>query len=84
MEIDAEQYTTMVAHYHALKESLPPHLQEQLPTTLGKFLSPANIINWRFNYNGTEELSITGTKRWQMLQSPHALTLLKAYAVQRL
>lgn len=51
---------------------------------LQDFLSPAKAVPIKFNYyDDHTTLSITGEQRWRMLTSPHALTLMRAWAIQR-
>lgn len=83
MEVTQVQFLTMMFRYMELKAKLPPELQKVLPL-FKNFLSPANLNNFNLSYHDTEILSITGTKRWKLLESPHALTLLRAYALQHL
>lgn len=83
MIITRLEFMDMEYRYHELMFQLPPELREVLPT-FNNFLSPANLSNWHFGYYDTEKLSVTGAKRWQMLLSPHASTLLRAWALQRL
>lgn len=80
MEITYKQFKDMEVRYNVLVRSLPDNLQ---CPTFEKFLSPANLINFRFNYYDNEELTLTADKRWRMLESPHARTLLLAWALQR-
>lgn len=80
MEVTHMQMVDMVVKYERLLLTLPDGLGEECPS-LWMFLSPAGCSNFHPNRD-TEELSITGAKRWRMLESPHARTLLLAWALQ--
>jgi hypothetical protein len=80
MKVTHMQLVDMVVKYERLLATLPVELQVKCPR-FTNFLSP---VGWSHFYsnNDTEELSITGAKRWRMLESPHARTLLLAWALQ--
>jgi len=79
MQISKDEYLEGVMKYWYAVTKLPIELQEKCPN-FDKFLSPANYSNFSQEWI---ELSITGTNRYKMLDSPHAVTLLGIYAAQR-
>lgn len=83
MQITRLEFENMQYRYLMLVVNFPLHLQDVCPP-FRQFLSPVNLTTFKFGYYDTEELSITGAKRWQMLLSPHAPTLLRAWALQQL
>lgn len=82
MEIGHSEFMDNMHKYLALKLSLPAELQHALPL-YHDFLNPAKLTDLNPCFDGYQ-LSITGAKRWRMLQSVHAATLLRAHAIQRL
>lgn len=79
-EITRIQFYEAMRKYWQTVNQLPIHLQEACPN-FEYFLSPAHYSNFNMDYI---ELSITGTKRYEALYSPHAVTLLNLYAIQHL
>lgn len=78
--ITQDEYNEALAKYTAMVSSLSPQLQAGCPH-FEKFLSPAN---WTYFNRDDIYLSLTGTQRLQILDSPHAVGLLALYAAQRI
>jgi hypothetical protein len=80
MEITGSEYRHARSRYYRI---LGPWTAEY--PTFERFLSPANVsmLNSTPSDNAYFTLSITGEKRWAMLHSQHAESLLKAWLVQR-
>lgn len=91
MKISTDDFILEEIRYQGFVRALPKELQE-VCQEFHRFLSPAkwSIIDrgaWLYKAyidGGTLELSITGEKRWAMMKSPHAATLIRIYALQRL
>lgn len=91
MEISTDDFILEEIRYQGFVRALPQELRDLCPTFC-RFLSPANwsMIDrgtWLYKAyvdGGTLELSITGAQRWAMMKSPHAATLIRMYALQRL
>lgn len=79
-EITRIQFYEGMHKYWQTVNQLPTYLQEVCPN-FEDFLSPAHYSNFNMDYI---ELSITGTKRYETLLSPHAITMINLYAIQRL
>lgn len=80
IEITEIEFLEARINYVEALIKLPASLRAVCPN-FEKFLSPANYSNFDSNPIG---LSITGTERYKMLQSPHAVTLLAMYAAKRI
>jgi len=79
MEITDDELASASFRYCDAVAELPPTLRWKMPS-FHEFLSPAHTTN--FNQDWIS-LSMTGTQRYKMLQSPHVVTLLAIYAAQR-
>jgi hypothetical protein len=64
--------------YQDCLRKMPDRYADIMPSFL-QFLSPANLTNFQQHFI---KLSITGTRRYNMLMSPNAYALLMAYAVE--
>lgn len=76
IEISQEEYLDAWIRYVEALTSLPANLRVVCPS-FERFLSPASYTRFSSEPIG---LSITGTERYKMLQSPYANTLLAVYA----
>lgn len=95
MEISVEDFILEEIRYAGFLRALPVELQIVCPP-FHRFLSPSNwsmidddhpseVLRRNVSrFDDTIELSITGAQRWAMLKSPHAQTLIRIYALQRL
>jgi hypothetical protein len=83
IEISYKEYWETDRLYSKLCSQLPLKLFEIMPSFYD-FLSPAHYSSCPDPHRQyiQIELSITGQRRYNMLHSPHALTLLKVYAIQ--
>lgn len=81
MKISRDELLKASSQYWEAVLKLPRHLQEYCPR-FKEYLAPDT---YPYLYQrDIVTLSTLGVQRYQMLQSPHILTLLTIYAIQRL
>lgn len=78
--ITREAYGIAMRRYWVIVNTFPIELQE----TFSHFENFVTAASWAGCTQYDLELSSTGMKRFEMLLGPHAATLLRAWAIQRL
>lgn len=84
-EITGAEYIEARARYYQLMYEFPLHVAQKLPS-FDRFISPANYSlanEYAVSNSDTMTLSITGEQRMELLASPNAATLLRAYAARK-
>lgn len=81
MKISRAELIEASSQYWKTVFKLPPHLQEHCPA-FKEYLVP-DTYPYLYQRDWVK-LSGMGVHRYQMLQSPHIITLLTMYALQRL
>lgn len=79
--IDRGEFNSALNLYWRLINQMPVELQEVFPH-FENFINPTDDRGNYHTHNDVE-LSIIGIHRFEMLRSPHANTLLRAWAIKR-
>jgi hypothetical protein len=84
MEVTGIEFEEAALEYASIIASFPEELGNHAPSFAG-YISPSNysmIEGPHHMKSGACYLSITGQKRWEMLHSPHAATLIRVWLIR--